>query len=133
MVDDLDYVLLTDIMHLFNIREDYCLAVISSFSEADMNWVEEGSDQHLLVDSAWKDSEYRSGNDVMKSIFDEWRTCEAQLPSDEEHAAATNRLGLADMGKFQRPTVPGDSMSTISLWTRSALEADENQQVILVP
>ena len=125
MVDDLDYVLLTDIMHLFNIREDYCLAVISSFSEADMNWVEEGSDQHLLVDSAWKDSEYRSGNDVIKSIFDEWRTCEAQLPSDKEHAAATNRLGLADMGKFERPTVPGDSMSTISLWTRSALEADE--------
>ena len=100
MVEDLEYVLLTDIMHLFNIREDYCVAAISNFSDADIEWVEEGLDQHLLPDSAWKDGEYSSGKYVLKSIFNEWRTCEAHLPSEEEHAAVTNRLGLADMGKF---------------------------------
>ena len=52
MVDNIDFVLLTDIMHEFNIHEDYCLAAISSFSEADMNWMEEDLDHHLQVDSA---------------------------------------------------------------------------------
>ena len=131
MVDNIDFVLLTDIMHEFNIREDYCLAAISSFSEADMNWMEEDLDHHLQVDSAVKDSEYRSSKEKLKEIFDEWSTCEAQLPLKEEHAAATNRLGLADMGKFhQPPTVHADSNSTINLWTRSSLEDDENQKVL---
>lgn len=130
MVGDLHYVLLTDIMHLFNIREDYCLSAISSYSEADMNWVEEGQDHHLLADSAWKDSEYRTGKDIIKSIFDEWGMCEAQLPSEEEHADATHRLGLAYMGKFQQPTEHQEIKSTISLWSGPMLEADENQQVL---
>lgn len=130
MVDNHDFVLLTDIMHLFNIREDYCLAAISSYSEADMNWVVDDLDQHLLVDSAVKDSEYRSGKEILKGIFDEWSTCEAQLPSEEEHSAATNRLGLADMGKFHEPIVHEDSKSTVALWARSYLEDDENQKVL---
>ncbi len=130
MMENHDFVLLVDIMHSFNIREDYCLAAIANFSEADKNWVEDDLDQHLLVDSAWKDSEYKSGKDVIKSIFDDWKTCAASLPSDEEHTATTNRIGLADMGKFQQPTYYEDSKSTINLWTESMLEADENQQVL---
>ena len=65
-------------MHEFNIREDYCLlAAISSFSEAEMNWMEEDLDHHLQVDSAVKDSEYKSDKEILKEIFDEWSTCEA--------------------------------------------------------
>ena len=76
-----------------------------------------------------KDSEYRS-KEILKEIFDKWSTCEAQFPSEEEHAAATNRLGFADMGKFHQRTVHADSNSTINLWTRSSLEDDENQKVL---
>lgn len=45
-----DYVLLTDIMHCFNICEDFYFAILSNYSEADMDFVEEGLDEHLLVD-----------------------------------------------------------------------------------
>ena len=77
-----------------------------------------------------KDGEYRSGKEILKDIFYQWSTCEANLPSEEEHVAATNRLGLVDMGKFNQPTTHEDSKATISLWIRSTLEADENQQVL---
>ena len=95
-----------------------------------MNWMEEDLDHHLQVDSVVKDSEYRSGKQIIKEFFDEWSTCEAQFPLEEEHAAATNKLGLADMGKFHQPIVHADSNSTINLWTRSSLEDDENQKVL---
>ena len=100
------------------------------YSEADMNWVVEDLDHHRQVDSIVKDSEYRSGKEILKKFSDKWSTCEAQLPSEEEHAAATNRLGLVDMGKFHQPTVHDDSKSTINLWTRSSLKDDENQKVL---
>ena len=131
MLKDLNYVLLIDIMHVFGLREDYCLSAISSFCEADMDWVEDGTDQHLLVDSAVKDNEYKSGKDIIKAVFDEWNnTCEGQLPSEREHAAATESLGLTNMGKFYQPAIQEDSSSAVSLWTRSSLEDDENQKVL---
>lgn len=95
-----------------------------------MNCMVEDLDHHLQVDSVVKDSEYMSGKEILKEIFDEWSTCEAQFPSEKEHAAATNRLGLAVMGKFHQPTVHDDSKSTINLWTRSSLEDDESQKVL---
>ena len=129
MVDNNDFVLLSDIMHLFNIREDYYLAAVASCSKADSNWVDADIDKHCLVDSAVKDSEYRSGKEILKEIFEEWNTHEAQMPSEEEHSAAMNILGLTDMGKFQQPTIHEDSMSTVVLWTESLLKDDENQKV----
>ena len=130
LMENHDFVLLIDNMHSSNIHEDYCVAAIANFSKLEKNWVEDDLDQHLLVDSAWKDSEYKSGNCIIKSIFDEWKTCEASLPSDEEHTTTTNRIGLADFGKFPQPAHYEDSKSTIDIWRENVLEADENQQVL---
>lgn len=129
IVNQIDYVLLTDIMHSFNIREDYCLAAISNYCEADKDWVEEGVDSHLLVDSAVQDGQYKHGMEILKNFFDEGRTYEAQVPSREEVAATAQRLGLAEMGNFPAPPTHEDSKSTIPLWRSPLLEADENQQV----
>ena len=51
MAGDIDYIILTDIMHELNIQEDYCLAVIANFFKADMGFVDDEVDQHLLVDT----------------------------------------------------------------------------------
>ena len=64
MINQADFVLLTDIMHHFDIREDYSLAAIANWCEADMDWVEEGVDRHLLVDSAIQDHEYKTGKEI---------------------------------------------------------------------
>ena len=83
------------------------------------------------VDSAVKDNEYKSGKDIIKAVFYEWNnTCEGQLPSEREHAAATESLGLTNMGKFYQPAIQEDSSSAVYLWTRSSLEDDENQKVL---
>lgn len=125
-----EFILLNDIMHLFNIREDYCLAALAAFSKADEGWVEGGVDKYLLVDSKVQDSEFIPGNQVLKDMFDEAKAGESQLPSEVESTAIVERLGLADMGRFEAHTEKqDDSKTTIHLWTRSVLEDDENQQV----
>ncbi|MCO5551379.1 hypothetical protein L7F22_004881 [Adiantum nelumboides] len=130
LCENLDFVLLIDIMHSFNIHEDYCLAAIANFSELQKDFVEDDDlDQFLLVDFASKDTEYRSGNCVIKIVFDEWKTCEASLPSDEEHTTTTKRIGFEDFGKFPQPAHHEDSKSTIDIWRPNVLETDENQQV----
>lgn len=130
LIENLDFVLLIDIMHSFNIREDYCLAAIASFSELEKDFVEDDLDHFLLDDSAWKDSEFRPGTCIIKSVFDEWKTCEASLPSDEEHTATTKRLGFEYFGKFLQPVQHEDSKSAIDIWRPNVLENDENQQVL---
>ena len=130
MIDQVDLVLLTDIMHHFNIRKDYCLAMIANWCKADMDWVVEGVDRHLLVDSAIQDHEYKTGKEILKEIFEEARIYEGELASKEEMAVIEERLGIAEMGRFTTPQVAEDSKSTIQLWTRNQLEADENQKVL---
>ncbi|MCP6726306.1 hypothetical protein NL526_30055, partial [Klebsiella pneumoniae] len=53
-----------------------------------------------------------------------------ELASEEEVAVIEERLGIAEMGRFTAPQVAEDSKSTIQLWTRNQLEADENQKVL---
>ena len=130
MIDQTDFVFLTDMMHHFDIREDYCLAAILNFCEADMDWVEEGVDRHLLVDSAIQDHEYKTGKEILKEIFDEARIYEGELASKEEMAVIEERLSIAEMGRFTAPQVAEDSKSTIQLWTRNQLETDENQKIL---
>ena len=130
MINQADFVLLTDIMHHFDIREDYSLAAIANWCEADMDWVEEGVDHHLLVDSAIQDHEYKTGEEILKEIFDEASIYEGELASEEEVAVIEERLGIVEMERFTTPQVAEDSKSTIQLWTRNQLEADENQKVL---
>lgn len=49
-IGDCQYVLLTDIQALFDIREDYYLAIITQNLEEDHGFVE-GMDKYLLLDS----------------------------------------------------------------------------------
>ena len=103
------------------------MVTIANWCEADMDWVEEGVDHHLLVDSAIQEHEYKTGKEILKEIFDEARIYEGELASKEEVAVIEERLGIVEMGRF---TTPEDNKSTIQLWTRNQLEADKNQKVL---
>ncbi|MCO5562817.1 hypothetical protein L7F22_016451 [Adiantum nelumboides] len=56
MVRDSHYILLTDIMHELNIREDYCLVAIVNFCESNIGFVDDEVNQHLIEDTAVHDS-----------------------------------------------------------------------------
>ncbi|MCO5599547.1 hypothetical protein L7F22_053653 [Adiantum nelumboides] len=61
MAGNTHYVLLTNIMHELNIREDCYLAAIVNFCEADMGFLNDDEvDQHLIADTTVHDSQFTS-------------------------------------------------------------------------
>ena len=69
-VGDSEYILLTNIQHVFNLREDHCIAFIAQNLEADDNFVDDdGIDKYLLVDSCVKDTEFLFGATTLKMIY----------------------------------------------------------------
>ena len=53
-----------------------------------------------LHDSAVQDTDYKSDKEILKEIFDEARTYETQLPSNEEVVAMADSLGLDRYGQI---------------------------------
>ncbi|MCO5550422.1 hypothetical protein L7F22_003908 [Adiantum nelumboides] len=122
------YILLTDRMHELNIREDYCLAAIADFCEADMGFVADDVD-HLQVDTDAHDTELIPGEKLLEDAFHEAKAGEAELPTDEQLQMTTAQLRLEGMGILVASTTDAqrDKRGSIELWTRSKLEMDENQ------
>lgn len=130
MHDGFHYVLMSDVTHHFNIREDYCLAALAQFCQADHDFVEHICDKYLLIDSNCDEASYQGGRDILEKILAEAKRYERALPLAEEFDEALRRLGLEHMGResIEPPNVD-TGVSSISLWTASLLEDDENQQV----
>ena len=69
-VGDSEYILLTDIQQVFNLREDHCIAFIAQNLEADDNFVDDdGIDKCLLVDSHVKNREFLFAATTLKMIY----------------------------------------------------------------
>ena len=133
-VGDTEYILLTDIQHVFKLREDHCIAFIAQNLEADDNFVDDdGIDKYLLVDSHVKDTEFLSAAETLKMIYADALKYEGKDAMEEELQEARERLNITNMGQFR--DMPSTSAETIpssstNLWQDALLEADENQQVI---
>lgn len=133
-VGDLHYILLTDIQHVFNMREDQCLATIAHSLEADKDFVDPELDKYMLVDSHVHDFEFHSAATTLAMIYSDAMKYEQTLPSEEEFHEAQERLNIVDMGRkgdIQNPeesSIPKRN-STIDIWRGDLLVADENEQV----
>lgn len=68
-VGDSEYILLTDIQHVFNLREDHCIAFIAQNLEAEQDFVDEDMDKYLVVDTHVDNSEFMSAAQTLKMIF----------------------------------------------------------------
>ena len=134
MENGLDYVLMSDVTHHFNIREDYCLAALAQYCEADSDFIDNLCDKYLLIDTDCDEAKYQSGRAILERILNEAKEYERTLPSsEEEFNAALRRLGLENMGKPSKPSnIEQGSSSSVPLWTANLLEDDENQLVCMV-
>ncbi|MCO5600509.1 hypothetical protein L7F22_054622, partial [Adiantum nelumboides] len=109
-IGDLHYVMLNDIMELFDLREDYCLAIVA---------------QNLKEEDAIIDPEQNK--------------YETTLPTEEEFKAVQERLGITDMGRTHSSTLSQASTSrsrskaekSVHLWNKPLVEEDENQKLIV--
>lgn len=133
-VGDSEYILLTDIQHVFNLREDHCIAFIAQNLEADDNFVDDdGIDKYLLVESNGKDTEFLSTAETLKMIYADALKYEGKEATEEELQEARERLNITNMGEFRDvPSTSAESVpgSSTNLWQFALLEADENQEVI---
>lgn len=132
MEDGFDYMLMSDVTHHLSIREDYCLAALAQFCEGDCEFVDSICDKYLLIDTNCQESKYEEGRAVLRRIFNEAKSYERTLPSEEEFRATLHRLGLENMGKGSSVlSTSGGSSSSVPLWTPNMLEDDENQLVCM--
>ena len=134
MENGFDYVLMSDILRHFNIREDYCFAALAQNCDVENGFVESICDKYLLIDTDCDEAKYQDGRAVLERLFNEARVYERSLPSSEEFNAALHRLGLENMGKepAQPSNVEQGSSSSVPLWAPNLLEEDENQFVRIV-
>lgn len=79
----LQYILLTDIQNVFNMRDDQCLATIAHSLEADKNFVDLDIDEYMLVDSHVQDSEFHSVAATLAMIYSNAMKYEQTLVSEE--------------------------------------------------
>ena len=68
-ISDSQYVLLLDIQASFNIREDYCLAIVAQHLQEDNEFLDLELDKYTLLDSNVKDSEFHSAAKVLQLIY----------------------------------------------------------------
>lgn len=130
-IGGLDYVLLSDIMKLFNLREDYCLAIISQHLEVDKDFVDQEIDEYLQMDSHAEEEKFIDPTEALRKIFNDATSYEATLPTGEEVTAIQQRLNIQDMGKMEMPvTLSLEKVeSSINLTDEKVMEHDENEQV----
>ena len=114
-------------------REDYCLAALAEYSDADIGFVADEEDKYLLADSKVKEGEFKPGEQLLAEFFVEAKSQESQFPLEMETAQVAEHLGLSDMGRIQEREAMPDRAGTIPLWSRRVLENDENHLVMHVP
>ena len=84
-VGDSEYILLTDIQHVFNLRENHCIAFIAQNLEADDNFVDDdGIDKYLQVDNHVKDTEFLSDVATLKMIYADALKYEGKEATEEK-------------------------------------------------
>ena len=130
---DKQYILVTDLQNVFNIREDYCLAVIAQNHEEHEIFLDDTVNKYALVDSSVKDSEYIDGKRALSMIFADARRYEETLPTEEEFKALQEQMGISGLGRDATGGSNAVGGSFVDLWQRGIVEDDENQKVAWTP
>ena len=116
---------MTDIQHVFDLREDYCLAIIAQSLEDNDGFIDPEFDQDYFgIDSNVSDTEFRPASDILAKLFRDAEEYERNLPTEEEFLARQSQLNLS-----RRAIVEERPSGSIDVWEKSLLVSDENQKV----
>lgn len=133
--DGKEYLLLSDIQYLYEMREDFCLAVLAKWGQLDKDFVDSSPSALALLNTKGDDFlDKEQASFLCASAFEEYE--EQGLPTEEEFRLIQERLGIADMGLEGTNTLneldPKDeAKGSIDLYSNVLYELDEEPQVNL--
>ena len=128
-VNNKQYVLLSDVQHLFDLREDYCFAILADWGKNDKDFVASEPCPLAILDT---ESEEFIGKEIVGcQIKDMIVSYEEQgLPTEEEFEQIQKRLKIEHMGREEpRDSTETKPLNSINLWREALLEDDENPKV----
>ncbi|MCO5607926.1 hypothetical protein L7F22_062128 [Adiantum nelumboides] len=86
---------------------------------------------YILLTDIMHELNFTSGWQLLKHTFNEAKSGESNLPTDEQFKLTTKQLGLENMGRPMAPIAQAMNSHSIHLSGRSMLQMDENQMIII--
>ncbi|MCO5606329.1 hypothetical protein L7F22_060516, partial [Adiantum nelumboides] len=87
-IGDCHYVMLNDIMELFDLREDYCLAIVAQNLQKDCSTIDPNDDKYSIMDAHVKMGvtmgEFFKSIEALTMIFRDAAACAPMLPTESE-------------------------------------------------
>lgn len=130
-INEKDFVLLNDIQHLFDLREDYALAILAEWSENDKDFIDFQPCPFALLDTQVEN--FIDSASAGKHVLDIVTRYDKQgLPTEEEFQQIQKRLKIDHMGKDEiREPFDAKPTGSINIWDPILLEEDESPKVHL--
>lgn len=131
--NDMEYVLLNDIQHLFDLREDFALAILANWGEFDDGFVDSGPCPLAILDTEGDNFiEKEEASLLCIQMIDEFE--KFGLPNDEEFKHLQETLGISDMGLEGQSSKSAlshmdETKSSIDLYNDIIFDMDETPQV----
>ncbi|MCO5555277.1 hypothetical protein L7F22_008822 [Adiantum nelumboides] len=133
-IDDCHYVMLNDIMELFDLREDYCLAIVAQNLQEDRSTIDPENDKCSIMDAHLTTGEFVKPIEALSMIFRDVAACAPTFPMESEFKEVQERLGIMEMGReaalmIMAPSSSSANNSSIDLWNAALIKEDENQKI----
>ncbi|MCO5586504.1 hypothetical protein L7F22_040444 [Adiantum nelumboides] len=138
-IGDHHYVMLNDFMELFDLREDYCFAIVAQNLQEDGSIIDlvnyTANDKYSIMDAYVTTGEFIEPIKALAMICKDATTCAMTLPMELEFRKVFKRLAIIEMGKISPSMTLASSSSstnnsTLDLWNAALLEEDENQKTL---
>ncbi|MCO5589250.1 hypothetical protein L7F22_043216, partial [Adiantum nelumboides] len=83
-IGDHHYVMLNDIMEVFDLRENYCLAIVAQNLQDDCNIIDLDDDKYSIMDAHVTTGELITPTKALEMIYKDALACAATLPTESE-------------------------------------------------
>ena len=127
-----NYLLLPHIQKLYNLREDYCLAIIAEGCDIADGFIDienEHKEEFLKLDTETSNKNFLEAPDALAMCLAK-SLGEPPALKDEDFERRLEELGIATFGREEKERPMKEELTgTLNLWRASVLEEDENQKV----
>ncbi|MCO5580771.1 hypothetical protein L7F22_034641 [Adiantum nelumboides] len=116
---DRHYVMLNDIIEFFDLREDYCLAIVAQNLQEYRSIIDPDDDKYFVMDSHVTTGEVIEPTEALAMIYKDAATCVAMLPTESKFKEVQERIGITKMGReatIMAPSSSSTNNSTTDLW-----------------
>ncbi|MCO5578255.1 hypothetical protein L7F22_032094, partial [Adiantum nelumboides] len=83
-IGDHHYVMLNDIMELFDSRENYCLAIVAQNLQEDCSIIDPDDEKYFVMDAHVAVGEFIEPTEALVMIYKDAAACAAMLPTESK-------------------------------------------------